>query len=159
MFIFWLLIRRISAELDFFNRLQNLFSGPSPPDLVHDVILLEEDATALLNELKVNSALPESSRRPVKHVKQEFFKHLLEEQSRRRSYRAEATSSTKYLPAMVSILDVTSIRALGRSPFLDIPYIVIRDEYLKMVDILKSKRQGDWGSVFLTGQPGIGSSL
>jgi hypothetical protein len=116
---------------------------------------LEEDAEELEDRLKENSQLPESSRRPVTAIKQESIERILKEQPYRRAHRAEILQSKRLL-ATATIMDLTSLGAEARTSFLDKSYILIRDEYKKMIDIVKSEYPGGDGSVFLSGQPGIG---
>jgi hypothetical protein len=141
---FLFLIGRISAALlKLFNDLQNLISGPSSSFgglFGDDVIFLKDDATNLDNQLKTNAALPSLSRRSVRAVKQEFVRRVLDEQQHRRSLYADASNTpTTHLYMKVSLLDLSRLGPARLAPFPVEPYILIRDEYGKAMDILRSQ--------------------
>jgi hypothetical protein len=143
-----------SADLKRFSNLQNLVTGLSSPILHENVLFLEEDAEELDDRLEDNSKFSEPFQRPVTAIKQEFIEHILKEQPYRRSHLAEI-SQNKRLLATVSFLDLTS---LEYRYLYEEPYMFIRDEYKKMMDILSSEGQGEQGSVLFTGQNAIGKS-
>jgi hypothetical protein len=144
------------AELETFICLQNLLSGPSPPEFFLDVIFLEEDAAELDKKLKDNSELPEPSRLSVKSIKQGFIKQVLDQQPDRcERFKAHDFSSSEPFPTKVTILDFTSLD-VARLPFRDESYILVRQDYGEVMAILESRRKGGMGSVCITGQPGIG---
>jgi hypothetical protein len=125
--------------------------------MIHeDVILLEQDATDLDKELEANLQLLEQCRHPVNYIKRDFFSWVLDQQQERLENQKDDISRRKSVLARVSILDLSSIGACGEGSFPPEPYILIRHEYRKAIGDLERGKLGRRGSVFLTGQPGIG---
>jgi hypothetical protein len=62
------------------------------------------------------------------------------------------------LPMTASVLDLTPLHLPKPVLPLGESYMLIRDEYRRMLEILQERDGGRAGSAFITGQPGIGGS-
>jgi DNA replication protein DnaC len=116
--------------------------------------------SALNNQLKQNADLPKESQRSARDIKEGFIKRVLEEhEHRQRQFDlVDATSPSEHLPAKFLLLDLTCLDPIRRAPFPEEPYLLIRADYKEIMDLLRSRDEGEQGSAFLTGQPGIGKS-
>jgi DNA replication protein DnaC len=121
--------------------------------------------SALNNQLKQNADLPKESQRSARDIKEGFIKRVLEEhEHRQRQFDlVDVTSPSEHLPAKFLLLDLTCLDPIWRAPFHEEsfpeePYLLIHADYKEVMDLLRSRHSGERGSVFLTGQPGIGKS-
>jgi hypothetical protein len=93
----------------------------------------------------------------VKAIKRDFIKQVLDQQpDRRERFKAHDFSQSEPFPTKVTILDFTSLGDVGPRPFRDESYILVRQEYKEVMKILESGDVGGEGSMYVTGQPGIG---
>ncbi|TDL13996.1 hypothetical protein BD410DRAFT_846438 [Rickenella mellea] len=141
--------------------------------IIYDVTFSQPDFDRVQNELDKNYPLQlrstDDRRRPtaeilaIKHsvIKAKDEAHLLLMEDSPMSDAAETTDSTQIpLPATMKVLDLRPLK-LTRSPFFRRDrLIIIRDEYLWMLEKLKSHDRGlpALGGAFISGQAGTGLS-
>jgi hypothetical protein len=101
--------------------------------------------------------LPKLSRLSVVTIKRDFIKQVLDQQPvRRERFKAHDFSSSEPFPTKVTILDFTSLGDEGWRCFPHESYILVRQDYREVMEVLESGPEGGWGSTYITGQPGIG---
>jgi hypothetical protein len=117
----------------------------------------ESDVIELDNQLKLNSSLPTDLQRSVADIKKTVITDVVKQFYVRLPERSREFDRTGF-PAVVCFLDLSALRPFDSDFPFNKPYLLVRQDYLVILDRLEQERDGSRGSVVITGQPGIGQS-
>jgi hypothetical protein len=128
-------------------------SRPWKPSIHGVGIFLESDIIDLDNKIKT-----ERSQCNVSDIKKQFIRSVIRNSEDRSPEIIKLLSTTGHprFPTAVSLLDVTYLCPLESDFPFDKPFLLIRDDYGKIRDLLVNQGQGSKGSAVITGQVGIG---